>query len=231
LSRARRLPATTAVEAFAWGQTHVESSLSVRPRAAVLHALSAQPSVAVVASPPLPPPPDFAELERDAFAKGFAQGERSGQEAANQRGEAMLRRLTQTLQELTDLRAQMIRQTERQMVELALAVARRIVHREVSIDPDLLLAMARVALDRLGDAAQITVRLNPDDYQATGGSRIVQLTASNVTVVADGRIPRGGCQVDSDLGTLEAGIDAQIHEIAQALLGRPEATAGAVILD
>jgi flagellar assembly protein FliH len=228
LSRARRLPATTAVEAFAWGQAYGEPNLSVRPRAAVLHPAAQAVSVAV---PALPPPPDFAELERDAFAKGFAQGERSGQEAANQRGEAMLRRLTQTLQELTDLRSQMIRQTERQMVELALAVARRIVHREVSIDPDLLLAMARVALDRLGDAAQITVRLNPDDYRSVGGSRISQLTASNVTVVADGRIPRGGCQIDSDMGTLEAGIDAQIHEIAQALLGRSDAPAGAVILD
>lgn len=173
----------------------------------------------------------LAELEREAFAKGFAQGEKAGQEAADQRSEAMVRRLTQTLQELTDLRARMIHQTERQMVQLSLAVARRVVHREVSLDPDLLVAMARVALDRLGEAAKITVRLNPDDYQLTGASRTAQLNASNVTVVADGRIPRGGCRVESDLGILDAGIDAQIHEIAQALLGRSESQAGALILD
>lgn len=173
----------------------------------------------------------LAELEREAFAKGFGQGERSGQEAADQRGEAMLRRLTQTLQELTELRSKMIHQTERQMVELVLAVARRVVHREVSLDPDLLVAMARVALDRLGEAAQITVRLNPDDYKTTGAARIAQVTASNVSVVADGRISRGGCRVESEMGLLEAGIDAQIHEIAQALLGRAEATVGAVVLD
>jgi flagellar assembly protein FliH len=232
LSRARRLPSSTTVEAFRWGQGQIESLPSNRSHAAVIHALSALPSLGSPAAlPPPPAPPDFAELEREAFAKGFAQGERSGQEAANQRGEAMLRRLTQTLQELTELRSQMIRQTERQMVELALAVARRIVHREVSIDPDLLVAMARVALDRLGAAAQITVRLSPDDYQLTGAARVAHLTATNVTVVADGRIPRGGCQVESDMGTLDAGIDAQIHEIAQALLGRADAPVGAVILD
>ena len=49
------------------------------------------------------------------------------------------------------MRAEMIHQTERQMVQLALAIARRVVHREVSLDPDLLLAMARVALERLGE--------------------------------------------------------------------------------
>jgi flagellar assembly protein FliH len=170
-----------------------------------------------------------AEIERDAFAKGFAQGERSGQEAGNQRAEAMLGRLTTTLQELTDLRARMIHQTERQMVELALAVARRVIHREVSLDPDLLVAMARVALDRLGEATQITVRLNPDDFQLAGAAGKAQLGNSNVSVVADGRIPRGGCRVESDMGVIDAGIDAQLQEIAQALLGRTAGPTGVVV--
>jgi flagellar assembly protein FliH len=161
----------------------------------------------------------LAALERDAFSKGFAQGERAGSEAAAQRGEAMLRRLTETLEELTTLREQMIHQTERQMVQLALAVARRIVHREVSIDQDLLIAMARVALDRLGENAQVTVRLSPQDFEATSAARSAQWTGTHVTVVADARVGRGGCRVESEFGAMDAGVDAQIQEIARALLG------------
>ena len=227
-SRARRLPAATQVEPFVWGGVRPAlAGGATRPRAALAPATV---TVAPPSSEPVMGTAQLAELERDAFAKGFAQGEKAGQEAADQRGEAMLRRLTETLQELTELRAQMIHQTERQMVQLALAVARRVLHREVSLDPDLLVAMARVALDRLGEAAQITVRLSPDDFQATGAARVAQLTASNVSIVADGRIPRGGCRVESDMGILDAGIDAQIHEIAQALLGRAEATTGVPVL-
>ena len=166
----------------------------------------------------------LAALERDAFAKGYEQGERAGAEAAAQRGEAILRRLTQTVEELTTLRAEMIHQTERQMVQLALAIARRIVHREVSLDQDLLVAMARVALDRLGDSAQVTVRLNPEEFEATGAARVAQLGAAHVTVEADPRVPRGGCRVESSLGTLDAGVDAQLQEIAYALLGSDETT-------
>src|SRR5688572_31418748 len=120
---------------------------------------------------PAPPPIDLAAqqaqlaaLERDAFAKGYEQGERSGAEAAGKRGEAMLRRLSETLTELTSLRASMIRQTEGQIVELALAVARRIVHREVTLDRNLLIAIVRVALDRLGESAHVTVRLHPEEF-------------------------------------------------------------------
>jgi flagellar biosynthesis/type III secretory pathway protein FliH len=38
-------------------------------------------------------------------------------------------------------------------------------------------------------------------------------------VVADPRVPPGGCRVESDLGVIDAGVDAQITEIARALLG------------
>lgn len=179
-------------------------------------------------APEAPPSPEviaaeheahLAALEREAFAKGFAQGERAGAEAAAQRGEATLHRLTETLDELTHVRTDMIRQTERQMVQLALAIARRILHREVSLDPDLLLAMARVALERLGESAKVTVRLHPDDYEAAGAARVADFNTSNVTIVADPRLSRGACRVESDMGLLDVGIDAQLQEVGRALLG------------
>jgi len=217
-SRARRITRLATFERFSWLDEPV-----------------APPSAAPEEPPPAPAPEEaavavdiaehnarLAALEREAFAKGYEQGERSGSEAAAQRGEAILRRLTQTIEELTTLRAQMIHQTERQMVQLALAIARRVVHREVSLDQDLLIAMARVALDRLGESAQVTIRLNPEEYEGTGAARVAQLTAANVTVVPDARVQRGGCRVESNLGALDAGVDAQLQEIAYALLGEHE---------
>jgi flagellar assembly protein FliH len=160
----------------------------------------------------------LATLERDAFAKGFAQGERAGAETAAKRGDAMLRRLTQTLEEVTELRTQMIHQTEQQLVRLALAISRRLVHREIALDPDLLIAIARVAMDRLGEMAHVTVRLNPEDFAATAAARERQWTGSQVNVVADARLPRGGCRIESDFGSVDASVDAQLQELAQALL-------------
>lgn len=160
----------------------------------------------------------LADVERDAFAKGFAQGERAGAEAAAVQGEAMLRRLMQTLEEVTDLRERMIRDTEHQMVRLALAIARRVVHREVSLDRDLIMAIARVAMDRIGDGATVTIRLNADDYAAISTAGQTPWTGGHVTVQADARVPRGGCRIESDLGLIDAGVDAQLQEITRALL-------------
>lgn len=184
--------------------------------------------VAPVEAPAPPPPPtmpsfDRAAIEREAFAQGFAQGERSGAEAAAARSEAVLQRLKQTIGELQALRAEMIHKTERQVVQLAIAMAKRIVHREISLDPELLSAMARVALDRLGDAASATIRLHPDDYAATAGVNSDARTDSSVVrVVADPVVRRGGCLVQSEFGLIDVSADAQIQELATALLGSDE---------
>jgi flagellar assembly protein FliH len=213
-SKARRFEGS--IHPFAWTGT----AASAGPQAQGAGAPAAEaPASATDGSDPAAVDALRASVERDAFSKGYAQGERAGAEAAAKRAEAMIRRLTETLGELTSLREQMIHETERQMVQLALAVARRIVHREVSLDQDLLVAMARVALDRLGDSAQVTVRLNPEDFDATSVVRSAQWTGTHVAVVADARVGRGGCRVDSDFGTMDAGVDAQIQEIARALLG------------
>jgi len=226
-SKARRIDALD-VQAFSWAEAAPQPAPAAAPAPAPAPApaAAAKPAAAAPAAKPAAAPPAEAvdlearraAVERDAFAKGFAQGEKAGAEAAAKRAEVMLRRLTETLEELTQLRAQMIHQTEHQMVELALAVARRIVHREISLDRDLLVAMARVALDRLGESARVTVRFNPEDFEVIA-ARAANWAGSNVSVVADARVSRGGCRVESDLGVMDAGVDSQIQEIARALLG------------
>lgn len=207
--KARRLinPSESAVVSFAWD--------------GLVRAARQAPLIDVMADPAAPAsaPAQFAAVQSEAYARGFEEGERAGAETGGQRADVMLARLTQTVEELAGVRAQMIRQTERQMVELALAVARRIIHREVSLDRDLLIAMARVALDRLGESATITVKLHPEDFAATSAARVSRTMGTCVTVLEDPRLERGACLVESDLGTIDVSVDAQIEEVARALLG------------
>ena len=67
----------------------------------------------------------------------------------------MLRRVAQTLEELGGLRRTLMQQSERQMVQLALTLARRVVQREISLDPELIAAMAHVAIKKLGDLESV----------------------------------------------------------------------------
>jgi flagellar assembly protein FliH len=205
--RARRVTDESAVEPFAWDEGERSGAPAYRrgtedPRHAVAHVA------------------DAAAIERDAFAKGYAQGERAGADAAAVRSEAMLRRLAGTIEEIQGLRAEIVQKTERQVVQLALAISQRVINREISLDRDLLVAMARVALDRLADTPSATIRLHPEDYSAAMARQTPrQLGAGSVRMVADAAVTRGGCLVQSEFGLVDVSAAAQLHELAIALLG------------
>jgi flagellar biosynthesis/type III secretory pathway protein FliH len=207
--KARRVndPTAGTVQPFSWETTTASPvQASISTGAAVRPAAPAAPADQI----------DTSSIERDAFTKGYAQGERAGLEAAATRADAMLRRLGQTIEELGELRNEMIHRTERQAVQLVLAIAERIVQREITLDRTLLLGMARVALDRLGEYGSATIRLNPDDYQAMGAKPSIDGAA--VEVLADSSVPRGGCHVQSDFGFMDVSPESQFRELARALL-------------
>jgi flagellar assembly protein FliH len=131
----------------------------------------------------------------------------------------MLRRLARTIDELASLRTEMIQKSERQLVQLAIAIARRIIFRELTIDRTLLSAMARVALDRLGESASATIRVHPDDHAAVAAHGAADGSSGGVRVTADHMIPRGGCIVQSDFGLIDVGLEAQLTELSVLLLG------------
>jgi flagellar assembly protein FliH len=235
--KARLLAPATALAAFDWAEgaaRAVDDAPTAAPvPAAPARAKVAEPAPAAPAAPAAPsaaaaPPADepitaehqarLAALEREAFTKGYAQGERAGLEAGGKRAEAMLRRVAQTIEELGGLRQSLIQETEREMVQLALTLARRVVHREVTLDPELAAALAHVALDRLGTTTPATIRLNPEDYTivAQDGAR---WGTTPVTVVPDPSISRGGCLVESAFGSVDATIERQFDELSRALFG------------
>src|SRR4051794_2329753 len=118
--RARRLGEHVG-EAFTWDPVRQETAAESGPRPEPV-----SENVDVEISP--------GALERDAFAKGFAHGERAGLDAARARTDGMLSRLGETIDEVASLRREIIRRTERQTVQLVLAIAERVVQREVTLD-------------------------------------------------------------------------------------------------
>lgn len=214
-SRARRLTGGAQVSPFSWSGAPVEIAHETVQSFFTNIPVPAEPASR---QETVDDKSRLAVLEREAFATAYAQGEKAGIEAGTTRADAMLRRLADTLRELDELRRTMIRQTEHQIVQLAIEMARRILRREVQADNDLLCAMARVALDRLGDSAPATIRLNPEDYHTIVARHGGSWAGTNVSVVADPAVGRGGCMVESSFGFVDASVEAQFRVLEQALL-------------
>jgi flagellar assembly protein FliH len=168
----------------------------------------------------------IAAVEREAHERGLEAGAHEAREAARTRLEATLARLAETIDRVAVLRGDLLRGAERDLVRLAIAMAERIVRREIQTDRDAILTMARAALARLGDTAVATVRLHPGDLDAISPRLEIRTATGPIRLVGDAGIPAGGCFVESDLGSVDATIDAQLRELRAALQDDDEPAAG-----
>jgi flagellar assembly protein FliH len=167
-----------------------------------------------------------ATVREHARAEGYAEGLAAGREDGLAEARSAALTLLAALAETEQLRAQIVAETERDAVALALGLAAKILAGTLEVQPERVLDVVRGALRRLTDRRHITVLVDPADLQ-TVSSAIAELRAQvggveHCDVQADRRVGRGGAIVR----TLESEIDATIQtqlerarEVLQVELG------------
>jgi len=162
---------------------------------------------------------DLSEIEREAYQKAFAAGQHSGLQMAEQKTEVVVKRFSRSLEEVASLREKLFKAAERDLVELSLEIAKKLVHREIQIDEKIIATLARVALERLAVKDGIRVTVNPLDAKILR-EELKELLGdeSPVELRTDEDLRRGDCLVESDYGSIDARISEQFKEIEEGLL-------------
>jgi flagellar assembly protein FliH len=157
------------------------------------------------------------------YSKGFQAGQSAARKEVEDQLTAALAKLASTVAEIAAARNETIRRAEADTVHLAVEVARRILHREVSLDPTALEALIRAALDKLQGQEIYRVRVHPDLAQTM--RRCLEQTGRHqaVEVVADSVQPQGGAVFEISRGNLDASVDTQLREIERGLTDLLEA--------
>ncbi|MFQ5739163.1 MAG: FliH/SctL family protein [Acidobacteriota bacterium] len=166
--------------------------------------------------------PDLSEIEREAFQKGYGAGERSGLEMANQKIESVLNRFSQSIEELAQLKRRAFVQVERDLVLLSVEIARKLVYREIRLDPIVMTAMVRVALEKLSRKGKVVIRVSPGDHKVLAErlrELVPEASEREVVLKSDKELDRGDCLIESDYGTVDARIAEQFDRIEKGLLG------------
>jgi flagellar assembly protein FliH len=168
----------------------------------------------------------IAQLEQalvETESSAYARGRRDAESALHEKVAGSIKntadQLARSLHDLAAARPKLCKQAESDLLRLAIAVARRILHREISIDPTSLQALVQVCLDRLGRQDQLRVRVNPalaDPIRAI----LLKLSSRNIEVVPDNTLDAGGLIFETARGELDASIQTQLDEIEQGLIDR-----------
>jgi flagellar assembly protein FliH len=159
---------------------------------------------------------EASELEqriREAQQQGYEEGQAIARQAHAAQLEAMQVKLARTIEEITGLRQRYRHAAEQDVVGLALAVARRILHRELTVAPDALLGLVKAALEKL-DANEVQrVRVSRQDAALVGAFLEKMGLPQRIEVTADPTLAPGSVVLETTRGLLDASVDTQLNEI------------------
>ncbi len=150
---------------------------------------------------------------REAYETGVRDGVAQVKAETEQQLREVAQRLADSIAEITNMRGDAIREAEADVVKLSLAIAHRILHREVSIDSSALEALVRSALEKLRSQEVHRVRIHPDHEQLIRSCLAQTGRHPGIEVVPDPSLLRGGIIFDLSRGSMDASVETQLAEI------------------
>lgn len=164
--------------------------------------------------------------EAEARARELLEGaqeerERIRADAAEQGRAEGLARAGATLVAAAAARDRRLAGAEREVVALALDVARKVLGRELAQDPGAVADLAAQALAVARDRREVTLRVNPADADAiraaAGRLGALLARAPGLDVREDPTVERGGAVVETEAGRVDARVEAQLAALARAI--------------
>ena len=157
---------------------------------------------------------ELVEARQQAVAAGRAEGLQAGRAEAAQeylRVKALADSYANTLDNLDFRLADMV-------LDLALDVARQVIAGELSVHPDHILAVVKLALNQMAATTrEARLLLNPEDVALIRPHLDKILDKNRLRMVEDVRIVRGGCLIETTQGDLDATLQARWRQVVQVL--------------
>lgn len=157
---------------------------------------------------------------REAKQAAYREGENAGKAQAAGEIQPMLDQLARSIQEISVIRQKLRAQAEGDLLKLALAIAKKVLHREITADPESLAGLIRVALEKVRVQDITRVRVNSQQHAAL--QQMIQRLGggSQIQVTADPGLPFGAVIVETSRGEFDSSIDVQLKEIEKGLADR-----------
>lgn len=156
---------------------------------------------------------------REAREAGRAEGESQFRRAAQGEVDALLQKLASAIHEISEMRSRLRDDAEADLVRLAIAIARKIVGRELNVDPEAITGLVKVALEKMRVQELLRVRVNPE-HTGRIGECLKRFGATQAEVIADPNVERGGVLFETSRGNFDASAETQLREIERGLADR-----------
>ncbi len=158
----------------------------------------------------------------DARKEGLAKGTEEGFESGKAEVDRLIELLHNIINTAISKRAEIIEESETQLVNLVLLIAKKVVKVISENQKNVVVNNVIQALRKMKTRGDVAIKVNLADVKLTSEHikdfmRMVENVRS-VTVLEDSTVDPGGCIIETDFGQIDARISSQLHEIEERIL-------------
>jgi len=161
------------------------------------------------------------EAREQGYREGHDEGYQAGAQAVREQFTSSMDALQALVDELSGVRGKAYPLVEREMVEMIVTLARKIIRTELKGKADGIREIVRMAIESVLDRESLIIKIHPDDHKELEdyGQELIQLfhDIKNVKFEAHASVPLGNCVVESNFGTVEAGLNHLDEHIERVL--------------
>lgn len=161
-----------------------------------------------------------AEKEQ-AYKDGFEDGKQMGLATGLEESKKVAEGFNGLIASVRNQQAEIYRQAEEGAVDLAIAIARKIIGAKADSDPSLIVDAAKKAVRLLLDKSSIVVKIAPEQEEFVSQNLdkfyAMDDRIQKVEIEADRRVQPGGCVLETDSGIVDTRIEVELQSIEKAL--------------
>jgi len=162
----------------------------------------------------------IARLEKDAYEKGFEQGQRDGSALEKRKMEEVRKQIEEMFVSLRDLKPKIYSESEGELLKLAMLTARKVIGGEIKTNSKIIDNTIKSAMKFLTDKRKVRIILNPDDMEEVKKllPEISMITkGGHFQLSEDKAINRGGCILETGFGKINACIEDQLSNLEKEI--------------
>ncbi len=184
---------------------------------------------------------DLEEVRKEAYLKGLEDGIEKGRIEAEKKAQQQIEmikeeyekekrqiisdtvsKLTKIAEQISSLREEIINKTDKDILRIALMIAKKVIKVEVSQNTEVLLNNIKEAINNAVEKDKVIVKLHPKDYERLKNMEGLKelLEVDELVLQKDDSIAiEGGCIVETKFSEIDARIETQLEAIEKMLLG------------
>ncbi|MBF0565397.1 MAG: hypothetical protein HQK89_09150 [Nitrospirae bacterium] len=162
------------------------------------------------------------DIEKEAYQKGFQAGQESGTKSGIENAGAAAKphidELSRVVEELKELKKKILDEVEPQVVDLAIAIARKTVAVELSVNPGVVLEIVKEALNKMEKIGTITIRVHPKSLELfENGKDVLARIHPEIVFETDQSIPLSGSHITSDTEKVITDVDELFDNVVSEM--------------